>query len=168
MPCTASRCWSGDAPDVVRIAASAASLALAAFLLLSAGCAGVAQPPQFMPRDENPEDYPAGAGRDDTFYACTACHGFKLVAQQGMTRRQWEDSLQWMVDKHGMLAAAGEGSEDRARLSRSDLPAARARGPRRLAESVRPALNAPSRNSSTGGLPAPPALGVSLSMGRQQ
>ena len=43
-----------------------------------------------------------GAGRDDTFYACTACHGFKLVAQQGMTRRQWEDSLQWMTDRHGM------------------------------------------------------------------
>ncbi len=56
----------------------------------------------FTPRDENPEDYPAGAGRDDTFYACTACHGFKLVAQQGMTRRQWEDSLQWMTDRHGM------------------------------------------------------------------
>jgi hypothetical protein len=61
-----------------------------------------AQAAQFAPRDENPEDYPAGAGRDDTFYACTACHGFKLVAQQGMTRRQWEDSLQWMTDRHGM------------------------------------------------------------------
>ena len=56
----------------------------------------------FAPRDENPEDYPAGSGRDDTFYACTACHNFKLVAQQGMTRRQWEDSLQWMTDRHGM------------------------------------------------------------------
>ena len=56
----------------------------------------------YTPRDENPEDYPAGAGRDDTFFACTACHGFKLVAAQGMTRRQWEDSLQWMTDKHGM------------------------------------------------------------------
>ena len=55
-----------------------------------------------MPRNENPEDFPAGPGRDDTFYACTGCHGFKLVAQQGMTRRQWEDSLQWMTDKHGM------------------------------------------------------------------
>ena len=45
----------------------------------------VAQAPQFTPRDENPEDFPAGPGRDDTFYACTGCHGFKLVAQQGMT-----------------------------------------------------------------------------------
>ena len=40
----------------------------------------------FTPRDESPEEFPAGTGRDETFYACTACHGFRLVAQQGMTR----------------------------------------------------------------------------------
>ena len=34
--------------------------------------------------------------------ACTACHNFKLVAQQGMSRRQWEEILQVMVDRHGM------------------------------------------------------------------
>jgi mono/diheme cytochrome c family protein len=56
----------------------------------------------FTPRDENPEDFPAGAGRDETFYACTACHGFKLVAQQGMTRAQWEDSIALMVRRHNM------------------------------------------------------------------
>ena len=78
---------------------AAASLALAAAFFVPGA---MAQAPQFAPRDENPEDYPAGAGRDDTFYACTACHNFKLVAQQGMTRRQWEDSLQWMTDRHGM------------------------------------------------------------------
>ena len=61
-----------------------------------------AQQPQFVPRDENPEDFPAGAGRDDTFFACTACHGFKLVAQQGMNRRQWEDSIRLMVERHNM------------------------------------------------------------------
>ena len=70
--------------------------------ILAGDGAGVAQQPQFVPRDENPEDYPAGAGRDDTFYSCTACHGFKLVAQQGMNRRQWQDSIQLMVDKHAM------------------------------------------------------------------
>ncbi len=77
----------------------AASLVLAALSLTSGA---FAQAPQFTPSDEKPEDFPAGAGRDDTFYACTACHGFKLVAAQGMTRRQWEDSLKWMTDKHGM------------------------------------------------------------------
>jgi hypothetical protein len=78
----------------------AASLALAAALMTSGGA--LAQAPQFAPSDETPEQFPAGSGRDDTFYACSACHNFKLVAQQGMTRRQWEDSLQWMTDKHGM------------------------------------------------------------------
>ncbi len=77
----------------------AAGLALAAIVCANPA---VSQPPQFVPRDETPEEFPAGPGRDDTFYACTACHGFKLVAQQGMTRRQWEDSLQWMTDRHKM------------------------------------------------------------------
>ena len=84
----------------MRITLTAAGLALAATFLFSG--AAVTQSPQFVPRDENPEEFPAGPGRDDTFYACTACHGFKLIAQQGMNRRQWEDSLQLMVDKHGM------------------------------------------------------------------
>lgn len=78
----------------------AASLALAAFFLLSGP--GMSQAPQFQPRPEEPDEFPPGPGRDDTFYACSACHGFKLVAQQGMNRRQWEDSLQWMTEKHGM------------------------------------------------------------------
>ena len=56
----------------------------------------------FTPSDESPEDFPAGAGRDETFYACTACHGFKLVAQQGMTRAQWEDSINLMTRRHNM------------------------------------------------------------------
>ncbi len=77
----------------------AASLALATLVLLHGA---FAQAPQFVPRDENPEDFPAGSGRDDTFYACTACHGFKLVAAQGMTRRQWEDSIAWMTERHNM------------------------------------------------------------------
>jgi hypothetical protein len=84
----------------MRSAVAAASFVLAALVLIMA--TALAQAPQFAPRDENPEDYPAGPGRDDTFYACTACHGFKLVAQQGMNRRQWEESLQLMIDKHGM------------------------------------------------------------------
>jgi hypothetical protein len=68
-----------------------------------------AQAPQtFTPTDESPEDFPAGPGRDETFYACTACHGFKLVAQQGMNRRQWDESLTWMTEKHGMPNLEGD------------------------------------------------------------
>jgi hypothetical protein len=58
--------------------------------------------------DERPEDYPAGAGREPTFYACTPCHGFKIVAQQGQTRRQWDDTLNWMTERHGMPPVDGE------------------------------------------------------------
>ena len=60
--------------------------------------------PAHAQTEETPEDFPAGTGRDDTFYACTACHGFKLVAQQGMNRRQWDESINLMISKHGMPA----------------------------------------------------------------
>jgi mono/diheme cytochrome c family protein len=68
-------------------------------VVLSAGIAGAQT---FTPRDESPEDFPAGQGRDETFYTCTACHGFKLIASQGMNRRQWDDSINWMMEKHRM------------------------------------------------------------------
>jgi aromatic ring-opening dioxygenase catalytic subunit (LigB family) len=33
---------------------------------------------------------------------------FKLVAAQGMNRRQWEESFQLMIDKHGMANIGGD------------------------------------------------------------
>ncbi len=62
----------------------------------------------FSPQQENPEDLPQGAGREPTFYACTPCHGFKIVAQQGQSRAQWEDTLNWMTQKHGMPPIDGD------------------------------------------------------------
>ena len=56
----------------------------------------------FTPREENPEDFAAGAGRDETFYACTPCHNFKLVAAQGLSRAGWDDSINLMVRRHNM------------------------------------------------------------------
>ena len=79
-------------------------------LVLSAGQAA-AQSQAFTPREENPEEFPAGAGRDDTFYTCTACHNFKLVAQQGMNRRQWDETLSMMTEKHGMPKLEGKERE---------------------------------------------------------
>ena len=75
----------------------AVGFALAALIL-----PGAVPAQQFVPRTESPEEFPAGPGRDDTFYACTACHNFKLVAAQGLSRRGWEESLQFMYDKHKM------------------------------------------------------------------
>ena len=73
-------------------------LALAGMLLIGPATAQTT----FTPREESPEEFAPGAGRDETFYACTACHGFRLVAQQGMTRGQWEDSINLMVRRHNM------------------------------------------------------------------
>jgi len=47
-------------------------------------------------------------GREDAFYACTACHGFKLVAQQGMSRSRWNETLNLMTERHGMAKIEGK------------------------------------------------------------
>lgn len=60
---------------------------------------------------EKPEDLPAGAGRDETFYLCSACHSFTLVSRQGMSKDLWDDTLRLMVEKHGM---AEPGADERA------------------------------------------------------
>ncbi len=74
------------------------TLALAAMLWIAPTLAQT----NFTPREESPEEFVAAPGRDETFYSCTACHGFKLVAQQGLSRAGWEDSLNLMVRKHNM------------------------------------------------------------------
>jgi hypothetical protein len=84
-----------------------ASLVLGAILLSASVSAFAQAPQQFTPREENPEDFPPGPGREETFYTCTACHNFKLVAQQGMSRRQWDETLTWMTEKQGMPALEG-------------------------------------------------------------
>ncbi|MXQ14107.1 hypothetical protein [Microvirga makkahensis] len=78
---------------------------LLAVLILSGGA--TAQTPAFTPQDERLEDLPAGAGRDETFGLCTACHGFRLVSNQGQTREQWDDTLTWMTERHNMPDVQG-------------------------------------------------------------
>jgi len=78
------------------------SVILGAFFLAAFAVSVIAQPKTFTPRDESPEEFAAAPGREETFYTCTACHNFKLVAQQGMNRRQWEEILTLMYEKHGM------------------------------------------------------------------
>ena len=81
--------------------------------LLAMGLIGAAQAqapapaPAFAPSEERPDDFPEGPGREETFYACTACHNFKLVAAQGLTRAQWDDSLTWMTTRHNMADIQG-------------------------------------------------------------
>jgi hypothetical protein len=87
------------------------SSVLGAAVLTAIAASMVAQPQTFTPRDESPEEFVAAPGREETFYTCTACHNFKLVAQQGMNRRQWEEILLMMTEKHGMPALEGKERE---------------------------------------------------------
>lgn len=53
------------------------------------------------------EDYEFGVlfdapGVETTFYNCTACHSEMIVAQQGLTRDEWDEMLEWMVEEQGM------------------------------------------------------------------
>ena len=41
-------------------------------------------------------------GAEETYAYCTACHSERIVAQQGLTRADWEELLEQMVDEHGM------------------------------------------------------------------
>ena len=77
----------------------------AAAMMTSAQAQAPAQ--TFTPKDERIEDLPAGPGRDETFGMCTACHAYKLVSNQGMTRDQWDGTLNWMTERHNMPAIEG-------------------------------------------------------------
>ena len=58
--------------------------------------------------EDTPDALPAGEGREETFYACTACHGFGFVAQQGMTRDRWEETVALMVERNAMPPLDGK------------------------------------------------------------
>lgn len=45
---------------------------------------------------------PEGPGKDETFYACHGCHSFRLVVQQGLSRKHWDETLDWMIEEQGM------------------------------------------------------------------
>ncbi len=90
----------------------AAALATGLLMLLSAAEGG-AQTRPAAPVEEAPQQYPAHPNRDDAFYFCTACHSFRIVAAQGMSRERWDESFDWMVERHNMPDVQGE---DRKRI----------------------------------------------------
>jgi len=89
-----------------RLPAGAQALAALAVLVALPAIEAAGQKRE-RPREEQPEDYPAGPNREDTFYFCTACHGFKIVAQQGMSRDRWNETLDVMVARHKMPDVQG-------------------------------------------------------------
>jgi hypothetical protein len=81
--------------------------AVAAGLALALQAASVAQQPAFTPRDESVEDLPAGPGREETFYMCVACHAYRVVSNQGLTRERWDETLTLMTERHKMVDVQG-------------------------------------------------------------
>jgi hypothetical protein len=81
------------APPPARVAVPAAAPAVAA----------EPERPAVGEHGDTVESLPDGPGRETTFYACAACHGMAIIKQQGMTRTQWDASIDWMIERHGMV-----------------------------------------------------------------
>ena len=45
---------------------------------------------------------PGGAGREEVYGLCGACHSLMIVKQQGLSRAAWEETMEWMVEEQGM------------------------------------------------------------------
>lgn len=69
-------------------------MAALAAILLSASAA--------MAEEETPDALPDFPGREETFGYCIGCHSMKVVGRQGMDRGRWDETLNWMTEKHGM------------------------------------------------------------------
>lgn len=93
--------------------AFAVRLLFPALILVAAfaGVSALAQQQQFTPQAEDPESYPDGPGRDDAFYACAGCHAFRVVANQGLSRERWDETISYMTERHGMAKLEGKDRE---------------------------------------------------------
>ena len=87
-----------NSPDPVDFASEHAASAAAA----AAGAQDARSP---VLRPVRPSDLGvlvAGEGAEETHAYCTACHSERIVAQQGLTRADWEELLEQMVEENGM------------------------------------------------------------------
>jgi hypothetical protein len=110
------------------ISARSGGLLAGAFLLALFAFASPNTLAQTKAAEEAPEQYPAGEHRDDTFYFCTACHGFKIVAQQGQSRERWNETIDIMTSRHGMVDVQGEQREQMLDYLSKAFPERRAPG----------------------------------------
>ena len=53
-------------------------------------------------QEENFGGLPAGAGREETYAICGACHSLQIVTQQGLNADRWDGLMDWMTEKQGM------------------------------------------------------------------
>ncbi|ARC37378.1 cytochrome C-552 (plasmid) [Paracoccus yeei] len=46
---------------------------------------------------------PDGAGAEETYYQCVACHSTEIIKQQRITDHRWDELWTWMVEAQGMV-----------------------------------------------------------------
>ena len=51
---------------------------------------------------EDWRDLPPGPGRTEVIDTCRPCHSLMIVTQQGLDRADWDESIDEMVEEHGM------------------------------------------------------------------
>lgn len=63
--------------------------------------------------DDDPfgSDWPEGPGREEAGYLCGACHSLRIVIQQGLSRGDWDETLDWMVEEQDMAPLETEERE---------------------------------------------------------
>ena len=89
----------------LRLGGRLAFAALAALALLQGPTAAQSLP---QPREERMEELPDLPGREETFGLCAACHAYKLVSNQGLSRERWDETLTWMTERHNMPPLEGD------------------------------------------------------------
>lgn len=94
-----------------RLPALAAFSLVIGFLLLASPPSKAQGGSVFEAKEEAPEQYPAAPNREEAFYICTACHGFRIVAAQAMSRARWDETLTWMTERHNMSKLEGQERE---------------------------------------------------------
>ena len=45
---------------------------------------------------------PADKGQVEVFAFCSSCHSMMIVKQQKLSREDWDETLEWMVEEQGM------------------------------------------------------------------
>ena len=112
----------------VRLAATLFGFAAVAMPWLLFAQGAEAQARRERPPQEEPEHYPDGPNREETFYFCTACHGFKIVAAQGLSRERWDETLTFMTSRHNMPDVQGADREKMLDYLTTAFPERRAPG----------------------------------------
>jgi len=77
-------------------------IAVAGFYM-SSSLATSDTPPDVVEPDELAQwGLPLDVGREEVEIYCSACHSLRLVAQQGMTKGDWDELFVWMVEEQEM------------------------------------------------------------------